>query len=178
MLPELGKMLGLRALLSRFRQRGVAARPNPLADCASSQGPASISVASLAPELVPAHSPETPSGSPPPRPVVEPIDNRPWMKLVEECVDLVDELDGQLAALDPGGREIAEHVCLRLQEVLQRCGVTLIDQPGAFERTLHQPVGPGTGAGTPQVEVLSPGFRVDRRILRRARVQFLPATPS
>jgi molecular chaperone GrpE (heat shock protein) len=95
------------------------------------------------------------------------------MKLVGECADLFDELDSHLEGLDPAGREIAEHVCLRLQEILQRCGVELIDQEGTFERTLHQPVGPSLGLGTEAVRarVISPGFRVGRRILRRARVQ-------
>lgn len=88
------------------------------------------------------------------------------MKLVGECADLFDELDSHLEGLDPAGREMAEHVCLRLQEILQRCGVELIDQEGAFERTLHQPFGPRASAGTNGVwvKIVSPGFRVGRRI--------------
>ncbi len=111
----------------------------------------------------PCAAPETPA---------DPLDNQPWLKLVEECVDLFDELDGQLECLDAGGPEIAEHVCLRLQEIMQRCGVELIDQPGAFERTLHQPIGTRTGLSTAAVSIISPGFRVGRRILLRARVRF------
>jgi molecular chaperone GrpE (heat shock protein) len=108
--------------------------------------------------------------APAPQPPTNPLDNGPWLKLVENCVDLFDELDSHLDHFDPSGREVAEHTCLRLQEILQRCGVDLIDQPGDFDRSLHQPVEPGTGLNSATVRPISPGFRVGRRVLRRARV--------
>lgn len=123
-------------------------------------------------------------GAPSPTPAWPPVDslnNRPWIKLAEDCVALYDELDHHLTALDAGGRDLAEHVCLRLQEILQRNDVTIIDEDGGFERTLHQPTGGSAGGGSEprQVTILSPGFRVGRRILRRARVQLNPPqTPT
>ena len=123
-----------------------------------------------------------PDASPPlppaPQPPADPLDNGPWLKLVENCVDLFDELDSHLDHFDPSGRELAEHTCLRLQEILQRCGVELIDQPGDFERSLHQPVEPGTGLNSATVRPISPGFRVGRRVLRRARVSLAPGAPA
>ncbi len=120
----------------------------------------------------PAVQQSPPCAAPAPETPADPLDNQPWLKLVGECVDLFDELDGQLEYLDAGGPEIAEHVRLRLQEIMQRCGVELIDQPGAFERTLHQPIGTSAGLSTVAVSIISPGFRVGRRILRRVRVRF------
>jgi hypothetical protein len=67
----------------------------------------------------------------------DPLDNKPWIKLVEEGVDLFDELDSHQEGLDPAGREIAEHVCLRLREILERCDVEVIDEDRPFDRTLH-----------------------------------------
>jgi hypothetical protein len=103
----------------------------------------------------------------------DPLDNKPWIKLAEECVELFDELDRQIKFFDPGRREIADHVCCRLQELLQRSGVELIAETAIFERTLHQPEIPTAGItnGADTAIILSPGFRVGRRILRRAHVE-------
>lgn len=109
----------------------------------------------------------------------DPLDNVAWLKLASECVDLYDELDGHMDALEPPTQEIAEHVCLRLQEILQRCGVEAIAQNRRFDRTLHQPPPGGlpSGAGPgPEVNIISPGFRVGRRVLRRARVESVRAS--
>jgi molecular chaperone GrpE (heat shock protein) len=104
-------------------------------------------------------------------PEIDALENRAWLKLVNECTDLYDELDTHADGLDAAGREIAEHACLRLQEILQRNGVELIDQDGPFERKLHQlPAGAPTAGAGPPIQVVTPGFRVGRRILRRARV--------
>jgi hypothetical protein len=103
----------------------------------------------------------------------DPLDNKPWIKLAEECVELFDELDRQIKFFDPARREIADHVCCRLQEMLQRSGVELIAETALFERTLHQPEIPTAGMtnGADTAIILSPGFRVGRRVLRRARVE-------
>ena len=103
----------------------------------------------------------------------DPLDNKPWIKLAEECVELFDELDRQIKFFEPGRREIADHVCCRLQEMLERSGVELIAETAIFERTLHQPEIPTAGItnGADTAFILSPGFRVGRRVLRRARVE-------
>src|SRR5206468_1197992 len=97
----------------------------------------------------------------------EPLDNRPWLKLVEESVALFDELDRHRADFDPGRQEVADHVICRLQEILERCGVEPISGGGNFDRSRHQPEGATRVLpGTTVTETLSPGFRVGKRILR------------
>lgn len=96
-----------------------------------------------------------------------------WLKLVEECVALFDDLDSRLASFDPSRQALVEHVLLQLQEILERSGVELIVNDTTFERRRHQPDQPASGAvpGTPIIATLSPGFALGRRVLRRARVR-------
>lgn len=103
----------------------------------------------------------------------DPLDNTPWMNLVEKCVDLIDELDRLLESLDPPRQEMAEHVISRLQEVLERSGVNVISGDTQFDRSRHESATrkSGLSPGTPITATLSPGFAVGRRVLRRARVQ-------
>lgn len=103
----------------------------------------------------------------------DPLDNRPWLALVEECVELYDELDHHLPRMDPAARETAEHVELRLQEILERCGVAVLDQDETYSRDRHHAEAAGGAAvsGAPIAETLSPGFAIGRRILRKARVR-------
>jgi hypothetical protein len=110
----------------------------------------------------------------------ERLDNRPWKKLVEETVALFDELDRHRADFDAPRQEVADHVICRLQEILERCGVKPISGDGNFDRTCHQPEGAmRVLPGATVTETLSPGFRVGRRILRRARVRVHnPAAPD
>lgn len=105
----------------------------------------------------------------------DPLNNTAWVGLAEACVELFAELDRYQADFDPPRREIAEHVCNRLMEILARNGVNLIDADGVFDRNLHEPdpasTRPKPGAAT--VHVISPGFQVGRRVLRRARVEIV-----
>lgn len=111
-------------------------------------------------------------GSEPP-----PLANAAWLTLVEECVALFDELERHRATFDPARQELAEHVCLRVREILQRANVEIIDAEARFDRRRHQPATSGNGIrpGDPIVATLSPGFAVGRRILRRATVRVSPA---
>lgn len=103
----------------------------------------------------------------------DPLENKPWVKLVEECVELVDELDGHARSFDRPRQELAEYVILRLEEVLERSGVEVIAGEPTFDRGRHKPDGAGAAAdpGAAVSETLSPGFAVGRRVLRRARVR-------
>lgn len=97
--------------------------------------------------------------------------NGPWIRLVEECVELFDELDQVSPRLEPPARELAEHMQLRLQQILERANVAVIIDETAFDRSRHQPeqktsVAPGAALAA----TVSPGFVVGRRVLRRARV--------
>ena len=97
-----------------------------------------------------------------------------WTKLVEECVEVVDEFDGYTSSFDAPRREVAEHVISRLEEVLGRSGVEIISNEAFFDRARHSPDAMSGGAAAPGAairETLSPGFAVGRRVLRRARVR-------
>lgn len=101
-----------------------------------------------------------------------PLENKPWIRLVEECAELVDELDEHKGGLDPARRQLAEHVISRLEEGLERSGVEVISEDTTFDRNRHKPAA-GSAAihGAAISETLSPGFAVGRRVVRRARVR-------
>jgi len=103
----------------------------------------------------------------------DPLDDRPWLRVVTALVDLFDELERIGTAMPASERAVPEHTQLRLQEILERSGVTLIANDAMFDRSRHQPEPPGTSVarGAAITTTLSPGFVVGRRVLRRARVQ-------
>ena len=131
----------------------------------------------------PSSQSDTSEPSSPPRPIPthhdDPLNDKRWLKLVEECVGLFDNLDRHFASFDPARQELVEHVLLQLQEILERSDVELIAGDATFERRRHQPEQPDARAapGTPIIETLSPGFAVGNRVLRRARVR-LAEIPS
>lgn len=102
-----------------------------------------------------------------------PLNYKPHIKLVEECVDVVDELDRHMASFDAPRRELADHVMLRLREALERSGVEVISDDVFFDRGRHKPAGPSArdSSGAVISEILSPGFAIGQRVLRRARVR-------
>lgn len=102
-----------------------------------------------------------------------PLEDERWMKLVEECVEVVDELDEHLDDFDAPRREVARHMVLRLEEILERSGVEIISNEGIFDRARHKPDPDHAAAenGATVRETLSPGFAVGPRMLRRARVR-------
>jgi molecular chaperone GrpE (heat shock protein) len=106
------------------------------------------------------------------------LNNKAWIKLTQECVTLFDELDRKSASMDPRRQELAGYVCSQLEEILERCGVTIISGDSAFDERRHRPY-PAVSrvaAGTAIAETLSPGFVVGPRVLRRARVRLSEET--
>ena len=106
------------------------------------------------------------------------LNNKAWIKLTQECVTLFDELDRKSASMDPRRQELASYVCSQLEEILERCGVTIISGDSAFDERRHRP-SPAVSrvaAGTAIAETLSPGFVVGPRVLRRARVRLAEET--
>jgi hypothetical protein len=101
------------------------------------------------------------------------LDNDPWFGLVEDAVDVIDELDRHRGEWDSSRRMLADHVLARLTEVLQRANVEVIASDRAFDRRRHVSAerNGNVRPGTPIAEIVSPGFAVERRILRRARVR-------
>lgn len=105
--------------------------------------------------------------------LASPVEDGRWMKLVEECVEVVDELDGNMDSFDETRREVAGHVILRLEEILGRSGVEIISNDAIFDRVRHKPDADHAEAsnGAAVGETLSPGFAVGPRVIRRARVR-------
>lgn len=106
------------------------------------------------------------------------LNNKAWIKLTQECVTLFDELDRKSASMDPRRQELASYVCSQLEEILERCGVTILSGDSAFDERRHRPY-PAVNrvaAGTAIAETLSPGFVVGPRVLRRARVRLAEET--
>ena len=106
------------------------------------------------------------------------LNNKAWIELTEECVSLFDELDRKSATMDARRQELAGYVCSQLEEILERCGVTIISGDSAFDERRHRPY-PAVSrvaTGTVIAETLSPGFVVGPRVLRRARVRLAEET--
>lgn len=103
----------------------------------------------------------------------DPLQNKPWLNLVEECVDLYDELDRLQPSLDASAQELTDHCHCRLLEILERSGVSILAENATFDRNHHQaePARESPHEGTPIEATLSPGFAVGRRVFRRARVK-------
>lgn len=110
---------------------------------------------------------------PTPTPTPEPLEDERWIELIDDCVEVVEELDRHMERFDPARQELADHVVWRLAEVLERSGVELISNDETLDSKRHEAVKAGSRAtpGAPIVETLSPGFAVGRRVLRRARVR-------
>ena len=102
-----------------------------------------------------------------------PLEEGRWMKLVEECVEIVDELVEHMGSFDAPRREVAGHVILRLEEILGRSGVEIISNDTIFDRARHKPDADHSALdnSTTVGQILSPGFAVEPRVLRRARVR-------
>jgi hypothetical protein len=108
-----------------------------------------------------------------PVPLDDPLNNKPLMKLVEECVSVFDEIDRIRPSLEPASRDIAEHLGCRIQEILERSGVAIIEGELNFDHHRHHTestAGSSTDGATIE-ETESPGFAVGRRVFRRARVK-------
>ena len=102
-------------------------------------------------------------------------DGKAWMSLVEECVALLDELDGMAERLDPAARPIAAHVVARMEEFLERQGVSRIENEAAYDPVRHKPSPPCVvQKGTAILETLGPGLEAGGRVLRRAKVRVRP----
>lgn len=100
-----------------------------------------------------------------------PLDNREWLRIVEEVIELFDELERIGSEFDPMRLEVVRHVTSKLQELLERSGVETISEVASFNRLRHQ----STNAerlihGVTKIRTSSPGFCVGKRVFRRAVV--------
>lgn len=99
------------------------------------------------------------------------LENGPWIGLVEDCVALIGEFDRHKISFDPQCQEIVDHTVLRLEEVLVRSRVEIISDEVDFDRNRHKPDAEDSSTDGTIIETISPGFAVEQRVLRRARVR-------
>jgi hypothetical protein len=101
------------------------------------------------------------------------LDNETWLKLVQECVDLFDELDRSKNDLDAAPRAISQHVMDRYLEIFERCGLEIISGNEHFDRNRHSIIDSASSSKKELYvdEVISPGFAIGNRVLRRAHVR-------
>ena len=131
------------------------------------------------PVPVPTPLVKEPDRMPPPRPERN-LDNKPWFGMMEEIIRLEDEVARLTPKLPEEARNFAEHIFARLEEILDRNGVVMIDDNECrnFETRLHQAFPARVVKdGVPIAKVLTPGWRVEERVLRRAKVE-VPETDA
>lgn len=99
--------------------------------------------------------------------------NRPWVRLVEDCTELYSEIADRLPCYDSNQLNLAHHVLDRLLEILERNGVTIISGDHVFDRTRHTTEGRplDVPADSPILATISPGFAIEKRVLRKAVVK-------
>ena len=101
------------------------------------------------------------------------LDNKPYVKIVEDLFQLSSEMErigGKMR--DEGMKSIAEHVFMRLEEIFERNGLSPIDGETSFDVRRHKPEPASVVAdGSEIAETLSPGWSLDERVMRRAKVR-------
>lgn len=138
------------------------------ATCLAAIGALAGSVLALRRTVVtaePSIDPVPPNASP------DPADDPGRLALVEDVVELFDELDRHRDALADGERGLADHVSARLAEILERSDVDVITGDEPYDRSLHAADSAHPVPGAAIADVVSVGFVMDRRVLRRARVR-------
>ena len=84
----------------------------------------------------------------------------------------MDEIDALLRESDTENDNRLQHVSLRMETILDRSGLERIENEPEYDICRHFVVSDGPiPKGARIVETLRPGFRLDRRILRRAQVK-------
>lgn len=157
---------------------GTAAASILLALALSSRQSGSQALSAAPPERISVPTPAAVAVAAVPEEVAgEPLENKPWINLIEECVALHEELERLGPSLDAASAEFTDHCCCRLLEILERSGVRILADDATFDPSRHHAESTGTSPleGTPIEATLSPGFAVGRRVLRRARVKLAPS---
>jgi molecular chaperone GrpE (heat shock protein) len=100
------------------------------------------------------------------------------MEMVEAFVSLLDELEKHRLDFDPATREFVDHVDLRVQEILERFGVEVIEGDAEFDMNRHQPERglAQANANDAILETLRPGLAIGPRVFRRAIVRLAKGT--
>jgi molecular chaperone GrpE (heat shock protein) len=130
---------------------------------------------STSPEVETSETSSTPCegiAAAPESPETTPVHSEEWLDLVKECCDLMDEIDELQRSYAPEDDDRLYHVSLRMETILDRAGLERIENETEYDVRRH--FAPGEGPvpkGARIVETIRPGFRIDRRVLRRAHVK-------
>jgi len=98
------------------------------------------------------------------------LSNTPWVNLVEECVNLYSEINDLLPDMTESQQELGRHIIDRLAEILQRSGISLIEDDTEFDPRRHQTES-DPPPGTTIVKTLRRGIALGRRVFLKALVQ-------
>ena len=104
------------------------------------------------------------------------LGNSAFVRLVEECIDIMNEFDRFIGRLESEeGKTMAGLVVQRLQESLERSGLTRISDEERFAILRHIPV-PMVPVveGVPLAETLVSGLAIENRVFRKAKVTLKP----
>lgn len=99
-------------------------------------------------------------------------ENKAFVKLAEECTDLMNEFDGYTERLETDeGKMMAEMVVKRMQELLERAGLARIDDETEFSVLRHTPVPMQiVQEGTIIIQTRFPGLAMGNRVYRKSSV--------
>jgi molecular chaperone GrpE (heat shock protein) len=93
--------------------------------------------------------------------------------LIQDCVDLMNEMDGFISQEDENSSQIIEHLLNRFEDILERNNVQRIEKELEFNNIRHRSF--ETGKRIPQgaliLETLRPGYILNNRVIRRALVR-------
>ena len=117
-------------------------------------------------------------------PVIEPeiseqkevskLDNKKWVKLIEAITEFITEIDRNVGLRESQSKLTqidTDMVINRLQEILIRNDVDVLDQIEPFDNRKHERVPPGiTPNGTAVDQILRIGFMIENRVFLRAKV--------
>jgi len=104
---------------------------------------------------------------------ISPLENKPFVKLVEECIDLMNEFESYTERLESEeGKMMAQMIVRRLQESLERSGLERIDdekEPFTILKHKPEPMMP-VAEGKTLKGIIAPGLAIENRVFRKAKV--------
>nr|WP_320190670.1 nucleotide exchange factor GrpE [uncultured Desulfobacter sp.] len=103
--------------------------------------------------------------------MISKLENKKWVKLVDAICEFITEIDRH-GGLDSEQPMIdAQMVINRLQEILIRNDVDVLDKKESFDNKKHESVPPGiTPNGTSVDQISRFGFMIDNRVFLKAKV--------
>jgi hypothetical protein len=92
--------------------------------------------------------------------------------VLKDCAELLAQLEEMRDQLELKAHPLADHVCVTLQEIMERAGATRIEDEACFDISRHQVVpARRVKTGTVVAGTVNPGYKYGSRIIKRARVR-------